>query len=75
MARGGSNKVKFHILSNLQGHVIYQIEGIEEMIALVQFVSQSDDYVIQDDHRKVKMSSFYEIFQTSSTNRFANGQC
>ncbi len=41
------------------GHIIYQIEGIDEAIALGLFLSKSDDYVIQDGSRKVTRSFFY----------------
>ncbi len=48
------------------GHIIYQIEGIDEAIALWLFSSKSEDYVIQDGHKKVKSSFFELLLQTSS---------
>ncbi len=44
---GGSNVGKILLLTQY-GHVIYQVEDIDEAITLVHFLSKSDYYVIPD---------------------------
>ncbi len=54
----GSSRGQISYLTKY-GHVIYKIEGINEMISLEHFLSKANDYVIQNGRRKVKRSFFY----------------
>ncbi len=59
-SKHGRGLVRGQLLSLTEySPVMYQIKCFDKAIALEHLMSKSDNYAIQDGHRKVERSSFY----------------